>query len=312
MLTGIQNAVILYNPRAGRHTQRRLHELSAARETLRQAGIEAELAPTTGPGSATRLAQQAVEQGRQLVIVCGGDGTINEAANGLAGSYVPLAVLPAGTANVLAKELGLPWSIARAAKLIPQGKPRRIALGLAVPLDSPEKQRYFLCIGGAGPDGAMMYSHDAALKYRTGMLAYWLEGFRQLARYAFPAFRVTAAEREETATLAVVGRTQHYGGPFRITTQASLFEDAFELAAVTTRNRFRYLAYLPALWLGALRRMNDVHFWKAAAVHCEPIGGQKIYAQVDGEPIGTLPMEFRIVPDALTLVIPEATGAPGI
>jgi len=306
MLTGIRNAVVIYNPVAGLHRERRLRQLLAAQNILHQARIEAELQATTGRGSATHLARQAVEQGRQLVIVCGGDGTINEAVNGLAGSPVPLAVLPAGTANVLAKELKLPWNIPDAARLIAQGILRRIALGVAVPLDSPPAARYFLCIGGAGPDGVIIYSHDAALKLRTGQLAYWVEGFRQLFRYAFPTFRVLAAGREMAATLVVVGRTRHYAGPFRITTRASLFEDSFEVAVLTTRSRFRYLSYLPAVWLGVLRRRSGVHFWKATAVHCEPAGGQRIYAQVDGEPIGKLPMEFRIVPDALTLVAPAA------
>ena len=309
MLSGIRNAVIIHNPLAGGGRRRRAQQLEAARRVLAGAGIEAELEATTGVGTATMLARRAVEQGRQLVVVCGGDGTVNEAVNGLAGSQVPLAVLPAGTANVLAKELGIPWDIPRAARLIPEGTLRRVALGVAVPLEVGTARRYFLCVAGAGPDGEMVYSLDPALKLRAGIVAYWLEGFRQLFRYRFPRFRVTAAGREIKATLVIVGRTKHYGGPFRITTGAELFDDQFELAVLTTRNRWRYLAYLPALWLDRLRRMDDVHFWKTASVRCEPLGDGPVYAQVDGEPVGRLPVEFSIVPDALTLVVPEAKGA---
>jgi len=304
MLEGIRNAVIIHNPFAGRGSKRRARQLDTAREILANAGIETELQATTGSSAATALARRAVEQGRQLVIVCGGDGTVNEAVNGLAGSQVPLAVLPAGTANVLAKELGIPWDIPRAARLLVESTLRRIALGAATPLPGRETCRYFLCVAGAGADGALVYSLDASLKRSTGMMAYWLEAFRQLLRYDFPAFRVRTTERELETTLVVVGRTKHYGGPFRITTAADLFENEFELAAYTSRSRVRYLSYLPAAWLGRLRRMPDVHFWKATSLRCEPLSDRPVYAQVDGEPAGRLPIEFSIVPDALTLVVP--------
>jgi YegS/Rv2252/BmrU family lipid kinase len=307
-LSGIRNAVIVFNPMAGRGRSRRGHQLDAAQRVLARAGIETELEATTGIGTATALARRAVEQGRQMVIVCGGDGTVNEAVNGLAGSQVPLAVLPAGTANVLAKELGIPWDIPRAAEIIPGGALRRVALGLAVPLQGSAPRRYFLCVGGAGPDGVMVYSLNPAVKLRAGILAYWLEGLRQLFRYRFPRFRVSAASREVNATIIIVGRTKHYGGPFRITTEADLLEDRFELVACASPSRLRYLSYLPALWLGQLRRMEGVYFWKATSVRCEPLGEEPIYAQVDGEPVGRLPMEFKIVPDALTLVIPQAVS----
>jgi YegS/Rv2252/BmrU family lipid kinase len=310
MLSGIHNAVIIHNPLAGSRRGRRSQQLDAARRILASADIEAELQATPGSGTATALARQAVEQGRHLVIVCGGDGTVNEVVNGLAGSQVPLAVLPAGTANVLAKELGIPWDIPRAAKLIPQGTLRRIALGVAIPLHAKEMRRYFLCVGGAGPDGVLVYSVKAALKLHTGILAYWLEGLRQLFLYDFPRFRVTTASQGIEATLVVVGRTKHYGGPFRITTTADLLENEFELATCTSRSALRYLSYLLALGVGRLRRMRDVHFWKTSSLCCEPLGNETVYVQVDGEPAGRLPMEFSIVPDALTLVIPKAVSNP--
>ena len=313
MLSGIHDALIIYNPTSGGRRHRRLAEVEQAVRILAQAGIAAELAPTTARGSATVLARQAVAQGRQLVIACGGDGTVNEVVNGLACSQVPLAVLPAGTANVLAKELGIPWDIPAATKLIPAGTPRRIALGTVTAPDAcgeKESARYFLCMGGAGPDAAMVHALENTDERKTSIVAYWLEGFRQLFRYGFPEIQIKSGERELRGTIIVVGRTKHYGGPFRITTGASLFEDSFELMAYTTRSRFRYLLCMPALWLGQLRRMRGVHFWKATEVLCEAAGGETIFAQVDGEPLGTLPLKFRIVPDALTLIIPPGVNVP--
>jgi diacylglycerol kinase family enzyme len=145
---------------------------------------------------------------------------------------------------------------------------------------------------------------DLETKRRLGILAYWMEGFRQLVRYPFPLFRVRTAEAEHTASLVVVGRTKHYGGPVMITTEASLFEDRFEVFVATTQKRWRYVSDMFKLLLGRHRSIADDFFWKTTAARCEPIGGQDVWAQVDGEPIGRLPVEFKIVPDALTLVVP--------
>ena len=305
MLSGIRDAVLIYNPLAGGGHRRREQHIEEARRILAAAGIDAEPQPTQGPSAATELARRAVERGRQLVIVCGGDGTVNEAVNGLAGSQVPLAVLPAGTANVLAKELGIPRNIPRAAALIPRSSLRRIALGLAASLPARVPQRYFLCVAGAGPDGVLIYSVKTEQKVRMGILAYWQEGLRQIIRYRFPRFRIFADGKEAEGTLVVVGRTRHYGGPFCITTGASLFEDSFELAVCTLRRGWGYLSYLPAATLGQLRRMPGMEYFKARTVRCEPLSNEPVYAQVDGEPAGRVPIEFTIVPDAITLVVPE-------
>ncbi len=307
MLTGIRDAVIIYNPAAGRSRHLRLTQLERAQNVFKQAGILAVLEPTAGPGVAAEQARGVVADGRQLVIACGGDGTINEIVNGLAGSQVPLAVLPGGTANVLVKELSLPWDIPRAAERLARGTLHRIALGLALSPKLPGGQRYFISLAGAGPDGKLVNAVDLQRKRRMGILAYWMEGNRQLFTYNFPAFRVITAQEEHTATLLVVGRTKHYGGPLMITTEADLFEDRFELFVATARNRWRWASDMIKLLRGRHKTIRDAFFWKTASVRCEPVNGEDVWAQVDGEPIGKLPVEFRIVPDALTLVLPSET-----
>jgi diacylglycerol kinase (ATP) len=310
MPDGIKDALLIYNPTSGRRRHRRFAEIEQAVRLLKDAGIATELAPTTGRNTAAGIARHAVQQHRGMVIACGGDGTINEIINGLAGSQIPMALLPAGTANILAKELGIPWDIPHASRLIPDGVIRRIALGIALPgtgqssVELPREGRYFLSVAGAGPDGEMVHAVDEGLKMRAGVLAYWAEGVRQLVRYNFPELRIHSAGQERRATLIVVGRTVNYGGPFKITTGASLFEDSFEILTNAARSRFRYLACLPALWLGKLRGMDGIEAWKATEVTCEANGQSVVYAQVDGEPIGTLPVIFRLVPDALSLIVP--------
>jgi len=307
--TELRNALLIHNPNAGGGGGGRRKELDVARKILATAGIEAELAETTGPGDATEIALRASNEGRQLVIACGGDGTLNEVVNGLArqqnGHRVPLALLPGGTANILAKELTLPWDIPQAAHRLIRGTVREIALGLATPVDEPEKARYFLSVAGAGPDGRITYAVDLELKARLGILAYWWQGAREALLYKFPRFNVKTKDQTIEASLVIVGRTKHYGGPFKITTEADLYEDQFELAVLTTQSGLRYLSYLPTLWFGDLRKTEGVHFLKADTLVCEPTDGEPVYAQVDGEPLSRLPVEFKIVPRALKLLIPE-------
>ncbi|MFY9689859.1 MAG: diacylglycerol kinase family protein [Candidatus Acidiferrales bacterium] len=307
---GIKDAVLIYNPTSGRKRHRRFVEIEKAARLLKDEGIATEIAPTTGPNSATHIARQAVEQRRGMVIGCGGDGTINEIINGLAGSQVPMALLPAGTANILAKELGIPWDIPHAARLIPGGTIRRIALGIAFPLNGnaseamPRTGRYFLSVGGAGPDGAIVNGVHKGLKDSTGVVAYWVEGVRQLFGYSFPEMRVRSDGQERKATILIAGRTVNYGGPFKITTRANLYDNSFEFLINSRKSRLEYLACLPAIWMGKLREMDGIEMWKASETIVEQAGSDPVFAQVDGEPVGQLPIQFKIVPDALSIVAP--------
>jgi diacylglycerol kinase (ATP) len=310
MTFNLRNALLIHNPNAGNGGSGRRRMLDEARRIFAGGGIETDLSETTGPGHATELAQRAADERRQLVIACGGDGTLNEIVNGLAaqknGHRVPLALLPGGTANILAKELDLPWDIPGAAEKLVRGVVKEIALGLATPLEQPEKKKYFLSVAGAGPDGMIVYSIDLDLKARHGILAYWWQGAREVFRYNFPHFRIVTGDKKLDASLVIVGRTQNYGGPFKITTGADLFEDQFELMALTTQSGLRYLSYLPALWMGSLRGTEGIHFWKAETLVCEPLDKNPLYTQVDGEPLARLPVEFKIIPRALKLLVPAA------
>ena len=171
MLEGIRSALLILNPQAGRARKLLGEPIARIQRILAGQGIETELALTNAPGAAEEIARAAVQNRTQLVIVCGGDGTLNAVVNGLAGSHVPLALLPAGTANILAKELSMPWNIERAAETIKHGMLRRIALGMVSTFDGGVRNRYFLSVAGAGPDGAMVQAVSEHLKRRAGMLA---------------------------------------------------------------------------------------------------------------------------------------------
>jgi len=116
---------------------------------------------------------------------------------------------------------------------------------------------------------------------------------------------VVTGDQKLDVSLVIVGRTKNYGGPFKITTAADLYEDKFELMALTTQSGFRYLSYLPSLWFDKLRGTEGVHFWKAESIVCEPLDSNPVYAQIDGEPLARLPVEFKIIPRALKLLVPR-------
>jgi len=306
MPEGIREALIIFNARAGKAGRAR-RSLERAQKILASDGIESEIAFARGTGSARELARQAVRDQRQMVIACGGDGTLNEVANGLAGSRVPMALLPAGTGNVLAKELRVPWNVEKAAALVARSTLRRIALGFVTTEKNGETGRYFLSVAGAGLDGAIVRGINDALKKCAGTLAFWAEGTRQMASYSFPSFRITVDGKAIDGTLVVIGRTKHYGGPIQITTRADLYGNDFELMICMTRSRWKYFGYIGLLLTGQLRRARSAHFCRATAVQFEPVDAEPVWFQVDGELVGRLPAEFRIVPDALTLAVPDPT-----
>jgi YegS/Rv2252/BmrU family lipid kinase len=299
-----RNAALIYNPLAG-FARRAQRQLEGAVGLLEAHGMGVTLVPTTRPGAATALAREELERGRDLIIACGGDGTVNEIANGMVGSEVPLALLPAGTGNILAKEFGLPWNIWRAAEYIPRGVIRRIALGQALPAAAGSESggRYFVSVAGAGADANIVYHLNPQTKYRWGMLAYWFEAFRQLAVYRFPEFTVRIGDHSYRAALLILGRTRHYGGPVQLTRRASLFRDEFEACLFPRRFPLLYLVYFVALQFRQLERFRDVRFLVASTAEAES-ESRPIYVHLDGELAGRLPMKFVIVADALSLLVP--------
>ena len=305
---------LIYNPVAGRRPGRREREVRRAAAVLRQAGLEIELAPTVRPDMAHELAQAAVAAGAEVVLACGGDGTINEVINGLAPHPVPLAILPGGTANILAHELRLPLSPVRAARQFMRWKPRRIALGRARWMRPPTRGesspqpccRYYTSVAGAGYDAQVVYKLSAWLKTHFGVTGYVMEALRQWARYSFPEFSCRLDGLERRATFAVIHRTRLYAGWLHLAPTADLFAPHLAVCSFPSRRRWRYLLYAAAVLLRQHLRLRDVRLDQCAEAVCTPVDpATTIYFELDGELVGALPATFEIVPDALTLLAPE-------
>jgi YegS/Rv2252/BmrU family lipid kinase len=304
----LKNAILISNPVAGIRSARRAHRIDEAVAALREAGITAQLCFTSNPGDGKQLASEAVKQGRDLVIACGGDGTINEVINGLAPSKVPLAVLPGGTANIVAKELGLPGGIIKAARHLPSWRPCRVSLGRASWEESGlSLQRYFLAVAGVGFDAHVISHLNIDMKLRTGLVAYIWEAVRQVFRYDFPRFRFKTDGLAALSTFAVVQRSRRYAGWLKLAPPHSIREPGLSCCLFEGFGSGRYLRYAIGILTQTHRRLGDVRSVEGSCIHCTSEKHQEaVYFEVDGELTGRIPVTFEVVPDALTLLAPDS------
>ena len=293
-------AVLISNPKTGRYASRRLRPIQDTLTHLRSLGLDVELKLTTRPHEATEIAARAARNGSSDVIVAGGDGTINEAIQGLAGTKARLAIIPRGTANVLARELGLPLDEEQAATVAARGKSRHIHLGLAIE-ETTGVSRHFALMAGIGLDASIVRRVQPSLKKRIGKGAFWVSGLSHLATWNPHPFTLEIDGREYTATFAAIGKGARYGGDLVITPDARLDQPEFEVCIIETSSRFRYLRLLSyAMREGMPRNSSEVKFVKAARV--KAYGDAQV--QIDGELIGGLPMRFEIAPDSLEVIVP--------
>ena len=242
-----------------------------------------------------------MDSGADLILVAGGDGTINEVINGVAPSRVPVGIVPAGTANVLACELGISRRYQQAVHSIPQCVQERVALGRL--RNAEGEERFFLMMVGVGLDAEIVYNINATLKAWTGKFAYWVGGFSHLLKY-LSQFDTTVQGRTVRCGFALASRVKNYGGDLEIARGANLLEDDFEAVLFQGRNPIRYMVYFLGVVAGLHPRMKGICVERARRMEFSAPGDARIYIQVDGEFAGHLPASIEIVPDALSLLVP--------
>lgn len=294
-----RSATLISNPKTGRYNSRRrsIQELASRLESL---GVSVDLQLTRGPGDATELAARAARNGSAEVIVAGGDGTINEAIQGLAGTEARLAIIPRGTGNVLARELGLPLDEEAALAVVARGKSRRIYLGLVLD-ETTNVSRYFVLMAGIGLDASVVGRVQPSLKKRIGRGAFWVSGLSHLANWNPQPFTLEINGHKYQATFAAIGKAARYGGDLAITPGARLDQREFEVCMIETTSRVRYLQLLSyAMRNGMPRHKPEVRFVNAVTVNA--YGNAQV--QIDGELIGALPMRFEIAPHSLEVIVP--------
>src|SRR5215471_5640774 len=309
----MRKATILFNPNSGGGRHRK-PELEKAVGILQSAGIRTDLTVCRSSQEATQHAHVAVAAGSDTVFACGGDGTIHDVIQGLAGTNVALAILPLGTANALAHDLALPLHPSDAARALLKSEVRRIPLGRLEYQDFSGKPAscYFTVAAGIGVDAHLFYKLNSDLKQRSGMIAYYLKAWHLWATYRMPRFEVEYADgngsrHQARLTELLAVRIRFFGGILRQLVPGAALEHP-ELRAVMCRtaDRNAYLRYVVGALLGRHWKVGGIDLVSCSDINCRlPDDAQQcIYVEADGELLGRLPARMTIVEDALSVRTP--------
>ncbi len=286
----------IFNPSAGGGAYRK--DVPLILEALRGLGYEVEECRTEGVGDAARLAREGVREGFDVVCVIGGDGTVNETINGLAGSDLPLAIVPTGTVNVLAMELGIPLEPPDAVLLLGSGNISWIDLGLA-------GDRYFGLMAGVGMDAAVVASLNPIMKKALKEAAFAVQGLANYFTKEEPRFRVTTEERTVEGFFAVFGNASNYGGGFGITPLADMRDGLLDVCVLTDKSFLTTVWYWSAALINAHIKHPKVEYFRTESAEIVTVEeGKEVLVQTDGEVAGRLPLNCRVAPRALRVVVP--------
>src|SRR6516165_5588265 len=249
----MRKAALFYNPISGRRRKHRLKDIEKVAAILRSGGLELEVSPTRAASDAAAQVRMAIREGFDTIIACGGDGTVHDVLQGIAGKPAALGIIPLGTANALAHDLRLPLSPAGAARALLTAAPKRIAVGRIDFRDfnNLPSFRYFTVAAGVGVDAHLFYKLNRLMKDRMGMLAYYSKAWHlwltHRMRYFEAEFstpgRPFVKEPRLSEMLAV--RITQFGGVLReLAPGASLARNDLRLVLCRTGNRALYLAYV--------------------------------------------------------------------
>ncbi|WP_379878394.1 diacylglycerol/lipid kinase family protein [Lacibacterium aquatile] len=272
-----KTALVILNPTAGSAKGERLAKALAV---LAEGDCRVEIRPTGARGDAETFARQAAGLGEfRAVIAAGGDGTINEVVNGLAGSSMPLGLLPMGTANVLASELGIADPQA-AAKAIVNGKTRTIHLGRC-------GGRYFTMMAGVGFDARVVAGIRTAEKRRLGKLAYVLQSGRELFARPSPRLEVMLDGTAEIASSVIIANGHYYAGRYVVAPEASLNRPELIACRFTRGDKFGILRAAAFLGMGIMPHLPDLSRKPVSRIELNEPAGEPV--QADGDIVAHIP-----------------------
>jgi YegS/Rv2252/BmrU family lipid kinase len=296
----VRKGLLLYNPTAGQRDRRgQMRELAAK---LKDRGLDLIHAPTAGPGHATEIVRSHLSQGIDVVAVCGGDGTISEAACGVAGSDTPLAILPGGTSNVLVRELTIPLDLGKAADLLFDGVPRPLRMLTA-------NERPFLLWAGVGLDARIMGNMVPSLKRWFGRSGIFVTVAREFFRYEFPRLEVTVDGKVHEATFAVVCHATRYAGDWIIAPDASLESDEMEVVLFSGRRRWKFFRLFREIQLGKSGHLLSgiARIVRGKSVTIRSLEDYPVEVQVDGDCVLETPITCRAATETVSILVPRGS-----
>jgi YegS/Rv2252/BmrU family lipid kinase len=265
--------------------------------------------PTGAPGQARQLAAHAVREGFTTIIAAGGDGTANEVVNGMADvpgglASARLGLIPLGTINVFARELGLPRDLAKAARTLAAGRELAIDLGRAeFTAEGRAQCRHFLQLAGAGLDARAIELVSWELKKKTGPLAYVVAALRAL-REQQPVITVDSGSGVPplSGQLVLLGNGRFYGGSFYVFPGAGLRDGLLVVCVMPTVNFWRPIQLALGLATGRVHRFWTTQHFRSSTLTLR--AASRVGLQLDGEYAGELPVTFSVLPQALRVIVP--------
>jgi len=291
-----QRLIIIANPSSGRG--RVLRKLRTYLRNWPHSGWQCTLLETQGPEHAGLLAREACVDPPDVLAVCGGDGTLKEVVSSIPDPPCPVGIIPAGTANLLAQEIGMPVEYRRAIEVILEMAVRRVDLGV---LKGRSLHR-FLLMAGIGFDGYVVARLRPAAKRRFGVAAYVAKALRSHLTYPFEQFQVTVDGAVYPATSCIVANACRYGGGLRLTPDADISNGSLEVLVVQSASSYAYVWFILSALAGRTPHSPFIRRFRSRGARVD--GPRGIWVQADGEAVGTLPVEISLAESAFPLIVP--------
>ena len=286
----------IINPSAGQGKYQRI--VRAIHETLSNSGLQYEIKVLQYRGEAASIAKKAADN-HDVVVAVGGDGTVNEVLNGIVGSQSTFGIIPAGTGNGFAMELGLPLHPEKACQVLVEGCTKRIDVGEV-------NGRYFLGTAGVGFDALISEFAGENLGPLRGMWLYFFAGAFVFHKFKPPLINVEIDSKvvKVKPLLIVIANTRRYGGRALIAPDARADDGLLDVCAVQAMSMFRFLLYLPTLFVGWHTRLPEVTVYRGRRIAID--APEPIPVHVDGEAIGSyLRIQFTLLPKAIKVLVPS-------
>lgn len=289
----MSNTAIILNPAAGSEQAERW------RERIESIAHGCAVFTTSRSGEAEALARHVAEKGVDKIVAAGGDGTINEVVNGLVGSNAALGLLPLGTVNVFAMELGLPANNLEFCWEVIQGDNMRF-------VDLPSANgKYFVQLAGVGLDAQVVKETSLAFKRSFGPLSYLISAAQIAAREPPRLFIQSKNASVDEASFVLVGNGRHYGGPFPFFKHAVLDDGLFDVVAFKRLGYLEIIKYLQDVFFSSDIRVPEVEYFQTP--HLRITSDQDVPVELDGELVGICPVDFQIRAKALRVLTPAAS-----
>jgi len=288
--------VIISNPVAKKASGKKV---AMASYYLQSKGYDVTVRFTENKGDAEHLAKAALDDSPSIIIAAGGDGTFNEVANGLAGSDTPVAILPLGTTNVLAKELNIPEDVHGAMNAAVRGTAKPSYLGRISLTKTPARSRLFLVMAGIGLDGSAVHGVNDSIKKFSGKGSYLYSGLKTWLRSAQEELAFQVNGRTFRGYSAVIGKAAKYGGHFKVTPDARLTDPTLYVCIFHGGKRSDMVRYVLGIVTGGRHlKFKDVTYLQAASI---TIKG-KAHIQLDGDYFGMTPARVEVAKQAVRLI----------